>query len=471
MAYRQYIGARYVPLYAGNWDASRNYEPLTIVTDANGNSFTSLKDVPAGTQLNNSDYWIQTSSFSSAVEQLRVRMNVAEDDINTLNDKTDGINERIDGVDERINEVDVDIENINNKINSLAKNAVFLGNSYAIGVNGVTGIYEKVKHIYENSSLYHSSGCSVLPYTNNGNRTFINLLSSVPASDEILDVIILAAVGDERSMQEYSTSDFIGTFRNAIATLETAIRTKFPNVNNIVYIKCSAMPTTHVSSNLTASGQMDIQAEYWMHNLAIRDLFFGTGVKYAGWAGWDIMYNSDAFQSDKIHPSEYGVKVISNNVEKILCGLPFEYAPIRFVGFSVDGFAATGVTTKYDVKFVVYPEYSDWSYRGAYTTAAADVGGQTVDPVIHNSNMPFVPPIGYYSAAGGALAGRKNIQGIVGFGTSNCAATDSFLYDENARTPHWARVYFANQTITQGSRMNRVPMTVKVDHYPSSDVL
>ena len=66
MAYRQYIGARYVPLYAGHWDSTRNYEPLTIVDDANGNSYTSKKDVPAGTALSNTDYWVQTSSFSGA---------------------------------------------------------------------------------------------------------------------------------------------------------------------------------------------------------------------------------------------------------------------------------------------------------------------------------------------------------------------------------------------------------------------
>ena len=71
MAVRQYIGARYVPKYAGDWDSTKDYEPLTIVTDANGNSFTSLKDVPAGTELSDRSYWIQTSSFSGAIDQLR----------------------------------------------------------------------------------------------------------------------------------------------------------------------------------------------------------------------------------------------------------------------------------------------------------------------------------------------------------------------------------------------------------------
>lgn len=84
MAVRQYIGARYVPKYDGDWDATKNYEPLTIVTDANGNSFTSMKDVPAGTALTDRNYWIQTSSFSGAVDTLQRRMNAAEGDISAL---------------------------------------------------------------------------------------------------------------------------------------------------------------------------------------------------------------------------------------------------------------------------------------------------------------------------------------------------------------------------------------------------
>lgn len=84
MAVRQYIGARYVPLYAGDWDSTKNYEPLTIVTDANDNSFTSLKDVPAGTALTDRSYWIQTSSFSAAVDALNRRMGVVENDISNI---------------------------------------------------------------------------------------------------------------------------------------------------------------------------------------------------------------------------------------------------------------------------------------------------------------------------------------------------------------------------------------------------
>lgn len=108
MAVRQYIGARYVPLYAGDWDSTKNYEPLTIVTDANGNSFTSLKDVPAGTALTDRNFWIQTSSFSGAVDTLQRRVSAVESDISGINVQISTLDSGLSDVNARIDELDVE---------------------------------------------------------------------------------------------------------------------------------------------------------------------------------------------------------------------------------------------------------------------------------------------------------------------------------------------------------------------------
>lgn len=73
---RQYIGARYVPIFGRKgessieWDNSAPYEPLTIVIN-NGVSYTSRKYVPAGIELNDTDYWAETYRFNAQVEQYR----------------------------------------------------------------------------------------------------------------------------------------------------------------------------------------------------------------------------------------------------------------------------------------------------------------------------------------------------------------------------------------------------------------
>ena len=86
MAIRQYVGARYVPKYMGHFDSTLEYEPLSIVDDANGNSYTSKIPVPAGSSLDDTRYWAQTGNFSGAVLQLQTRMTDAEGNIRDLQD-------------------------------------------------------------------------------------------------------------------------------------------------------------------------------------------------------------------------------------------------------------------------------------------------------------------------------------------------------------------------------------------------
>ena len=69
---RQYVGARYVPVFANplEWSDTREYEPLTIVTHQ-GNSFTSMQYTPTGIDIDNTDYWAITGNYNAQVEAYR----------------------------------------------------------------------------------------------------------------------------------------------------------------------------------------------------------------------------------------------------------------------------------------------------------------------------------------------------------------------------------------------------------------
>lgn len=69
---RQYVGARYVPVFANplEWSDTREYEPLTIVI-YQGNSFTSMQSVPTGIDIDNTDYWALTGNYNAQVEAYR----------------------------------------------------------------------------------------------------------------------------------------------------------------------------------------------------------------------------------------------------------------------------------------------------------------------------------------------------------------------------------------------------------------
>lgn len=72
MAVREYVGARYVPLFADplQWSNTRTYEPLTIVINQ-GNSYTSRQFVPTGIDISNEDFWALTGNYNAQVEQYR----------------------------------------------------------------------------------------------------------------------------------------------------------------------------------------------------------------------------------------------------------------------------------------------------------------------------------------------------------------------------------------------------------------
>lgn len=55
----------------GAWSADRDYNAFSVVTDENGNSYTSKQFVPAGTPLSDTDYWALTSDYSEQMEKLR----------------------------------------------------------------------------------------------------------------------------------------------------------------------------------------------------------------------------------------------------------------------------------------------------------------------------------------------------------------------------------------------------------------
>lgn len=69
---RQYVGARYVPVFADplEWSDQREYEPLTVVLHE-GNSYTSRQSVPVGIDIRNTAYWAETGNYNAQIEAYR----------------------------------------------------------------------------------------------------------------------------------------------------------------------------------------------------------------------------------------------------------------------------------------------------------------------------------------------------------------------------------------------------------------
>lgn len=69
MATNRYIGARYVPIFAGEWDNTKSYESLSIVS-YQGDSYTSKGVVPVGVEITNTAYWVKTANFNQQLAHM-----------------------------------------------------------------------------------------------------------------------------------------------------------------------------------------------------------------------------------------------------------------------------------------------------------------------------------------------------------------------------------------------------------------
>ena len=91
MATTQYIGARYVPIIVGEWDKTRTYEPLMVVT-YQGASYTSRQYVPAGIEITNESYWVLSANYNAQIEAYRKEVNaILPYDETPTKDSTKGV--------------------------------------------------------------------------------------------------------------------------------------------------------------------------------------------------------------------------------------------------------------------------------------------------------------------------------------------------------------------------------------------
>jgi len=67
----KYVGKRVVPKLCGAWNDHTKYEMLSVVLDeSTGDSYVARKEVPAGTGLNQTDYWALSSRYSQQYQNL-----------------------------------------------------------------------------------------------------------------------------------------------------------------------------------------------------------------------------------------------------------------------------------------------------------------------------------------------------------------------------------------------------------------
>ena len=290
-----YVGMRYVPLFDGDWNNAKDYEPLTVVS-LNGNSYTSKTFVPAGASpAGNPDYWAETGNYNAQIEayrqevlQYNARIQANADAIAALETKEDA-----------------DIKILDGKINTRKKDIfsgkiVCVGDSYLQGYTpdgSVESWGEKIKKKYP-STILKAEGGSGWKNKGRSNHDFSELIDMLEKDDTVSLIIIAGGYNDM-----HNTSLGVVDVKRTV----DAARLKFVNAT-VVNILCGYGKSANPYGRINA---VSILSRY--SNIYGNALFA------------DITQNLKAdvtktFASDYIHVNDLGQEIIANSIINFLNG-------------------------------------------------------------------------------------------------------------------------------------------------------
>lgn len=368
MAVRQYIGARYVPLYAGDWDSTKNYEPLTIVTDANGNSFTSIKDVPAGTALTDRNYWIQTSSFSGAIDVLQRRMSDAEADIDVLEEWKTETEE--------------------------PKKALFIGDSYSQSLGFYPNLADMLGYDSNNRTIWALGGYGFIGNVTGGGAwiDYFNANVGNITDKEKYDLIVITG-----GLNDYRPENTVDSIKNAIKIFVEACKAQFPNA----VVKIGMIDTNF---NMTNAAQLQRYREVYGKVLPAYNQCCEYGAEYLTGSEW-ILYNRARLRGDNLdHPlvtEENRIWVASHLAQAIRNGsvTVIERCDITFSNTDITDVPITGyggILERINDHFVIIDSVN---YAGVFeifektSRERSQYSGISLDPAVKSNVLPILPPL------------------------------------------------------------------------------
>lgn len=305
---QQYVGARYVPLFATplQWDINTEYEPLTIVL-YQGSSYTSRQAVPQGIDITNDQYWALTGNYNAQVEQYRQEVRRFDGRITANETNITALQTGLEDANKEIQEVS---ENAAKRLfmpNEKGKNALFIGDSFFYPTSAYP---QKIPDYMCESTGWNKFNAS---YGGAGwcdpagaNKTFSDqltaALSIVPSAAEVDYIIIMGGFNDwNNSDPVYTYTDM---YNAANATLIKA-RTLYPNAKIFV-----------APMNFRNYG---LDNHFWDLYQALVAGLRGTNVAY-NLIDNVFMYQLGVKNVDGVHPEPAMYRVYSENLLSAIFG-------------------------------------------------------------------------------------------------------------------------------------------------------
>lgn len=332
---REYIGARYVPVFANppEWSDTREYEPLTIVLHQ-GNSYTSAQYVPTGIDISNTEFWMLTGDYNAQVEAYRKEVLAFDGRITENAEGIAGNTQSIEDLEGKVTELE----------NSIRNTVILIGDSFTDTENNPVTSTAWPTRVETTKTIknYAVSGSS---YVRTDDK-FLNQLMKANAEVEngtIDKIIIYGGVNDYTNMLAGNVTR--EEVFEQIKACEDYINNNMGKVNHVfclTNIGLSSLAT--YNEYMRFVGYLAVQARM-------------AGIPFIETWDWLIPYNNVAYSSDNLHPSGSGHNILASFMEAIINDLPL---PVPY--------------------FTLYNVYND-------TTVVSSGGTGSASMVIHYANI------------------------------------------------------------------------------------
>lgn len=295
--YNIYKGARYVPLIMGAWDATVEYEPLSIVI-VEGNSYTSKWYVPAGVPVTNADYWVETGNYNGQIAQLT----------ENLNDLTEDVNKNAADIASNSADISTLWREFYSPIRG--KNIVFVGDSWCVG-GSASSPSLRFSTLLANSLRMNEINLGVGGAGFTRPDTFLSQITGAAISltpqqkNDTSIVLIIGGVNDLRNMSSTSISAYGGAIQ---ACIEEAAKT-FPNALIVLAINTSMLNSySETMQYWTAYGQEAARQVHTAPTIIINNIDAVTNG------------NSAMYQSDNLHLTDLGHSILAGFLASTIQG-------------------------------------------------------------------------------------------------------------------------------------------------------
>lgn len=309
----------------GVWDISKQYSRWTVVTDSNGDGYISLQPVPAGIQIDNTDYWMKLYDFVTALGVLEARVTSLENTVSAQATTIGNLQTSVTNLTNALNTANGKITALDTKVGGLIKrdwstrSVLFIGDSYLDGWNGS----ESVKDFsgYMNDCLqfgqYYKQAQGGAGFSSGTGAHFISLAQtfagnhSAAVNNGITDIFILAGYNDLGATE----ADIMDNVSYGIHATLNYLKQAFPNASITIGVIARALYTnamTQARLVKTVNAYKKAAMYYGCHYLEHCEL---------------ILHDYTLFNNgvDRIHPTSEGYRQLGRMLALLVNNYDFTY--------------------------------------------------------------------------------------------------------------------------------------------------